>query len=530
MTTALLLLALSTQPQAPSGSIAGIVIDAHTGRPLANALVRAAPHMGRGLIKSTVSDEEGRFAFADLPQGAYVLSAQRPGYLPTNLGQRRQDGPGTPIELAEGETRDKIAIPMSRGGVIVGRVVDDYGDPVTGVRVHVVPHAGFRPGARTDDRGLYRIYGLTPGDYVVQAQVTFMAHVGSFAKAGPVSTFFPSTTDMRAAQRVKVRGGEETSGVNITLVTARLADITGRAVNSRGGPMPGATVNLVQHLGRTSSSMANSTVKPDGTFQIRAVPPGEYGVEINYPPHVGPGEVQEKARARVQVDGETIDDLLLVGERGATVRGRVVTDTGEPLPIKHTQLAVMMQRAPDEVIWSGDMPAVLEDFSFELKNLFGRHRLDVSMNAPSGQWAVKSVRWRDQEIGHRFIEYGGGQVFDDVEVVMSNDWATLSGYVRDQRNDPVVDMPLVLFPTDAALWIPFSRYLRTMRTAPGGRYGLSTLFGGEYYVAMAPHLVVEGDWQTPEFLRSLIDVATRITIADGEEQVLELRVRREIQE
>ena len=525
--TWLLLMSLLQAP-ALTGSISGVVIDAQTRTPLSNAHVRLTPDAGRGIYRSVVTDAEGRFALASLPEGRYVLSASRQGYLPTNLGQRRQGGPGTPIELAAGETRDKIGIPMSRGGVITGRVVDDYGDPVTGVNVQLLPRQPGAPPARTDDRGVYRLFALTPGEYVVQAELSFMAHVGAFTKAGPVSTFYPSTTDPHAAQRVRVAVGREVSGVNITLVTAALADVSGRAMNARGAPMANATVNLIQRVGVMTSSMSSGTVKADGSFRIRGVPPGVYVIEANYPPNSNPSEVQEKARSTVHVDGENIQDVLLVGQRGSVLRGRVVTDTGEPLPVKHNQLAPILHRAADETVWTGQGPPLAEDFTFEWQHLFGRHRLDVLMNPSSGQWAVKSIRWRDREIGNQYLEFGAGQVFDGVEVVMSNDWATLSGYVRDQRNDPVTDMPLVLFPTDPALWIPDSRYLRTMRTAPGGRYGLSWLHAGEYYVAMAPQLA-EGEWQHPEFLRSLIDVSTRITIADAEEQVLELRVRRDPQ-
>jgi hypothetical protein len=273
MTATLLLLMALAQAPAPTGTITGVVIDAQTRTPLSNASVRLTPDAGRGINRSVVTDAEGRFTLEAVPQGRYVLSASRQGYLPTNLGQRRQGGPGTAIELADGEARDKITIPMTRGGVITGRVVDDHGDPVTGATVQLLPRQGGTPPARTDDRGVYRLFALTPGEYVVQAQLSFMAHVGAFAKAGPISTFYPNTTDPRAAQRVRVAAGGEVSGLNITLVTASLADVSGRAMNARGAPMDGATVNLIQRLGSmTSPARADLASRPrrNGVARTRA--------------------------------------------------------------------------------------------------------------------------------------------------------------------------------------------------------------------------------------------------------------------
>ena len=45
---------------------------------------------------------------------------------PRQFGQRRPGEPGTPIELSDGQIADKVNFALSRGGVIAGRILDDW--------------------------------------------------------------------------------------------------------------------------------------------------------------------------------------------------------------------------------------------------------------------------------------------------------------------------------------------------------------------------------------------------------------------
>jgi hypothetical protein len=83
----------------------------------------------------------------------------------------------------------------------------------------------------------------------------------------------------------------------------------------------------------------------------------------------------------------------------------------------------------------------------------------------------------------------------------------------------------VLFPTDEEWWTPGSRHVRQMRASLRGAFGISSLLAGEYWLA-ADVDIEEGQWQDPEFLRSLTEQATRVTIREGETEVVNVTLRR----
>ena len=136
-----------------------------------------------------ITDDAGRFAFRDLPAGRYTVSATKPAYLNTAYGAR---GParsgamlaGTAVALSDGQQVTNVNMKMTRGGVISGMIREPGGQPARSARVTVMvcyarsaatgertltPGSfGDRSGA-TDDRGIFRIYGVPPGDYLVSA-------------------------------------------------------------------------------------------------------------------------------------------------------------------------------------------------------------------------------------------------------------------------------------------------------------------------------------------------------------------------
>ena len=151
------------------GSISGVVVVAGSGIPARRARVSLSSNEGRGRTAST--DDSGRFAFAQLPEGRYALSASKPGHIAGSFGQRVPGRQGTPIQLADGQQM-RVQLQIWKGSVITGTVLDEQGEaipntPVRGFRY--VFQGGQRVlqptgNAQTDDRGVYRLFGLQPGD------------------------------------------------------------------------------------------------------------------------------------------------------------------------------------------------------------------------------------------------------------------------------------------------------------------------------------------------------------------------------
>ncbi len=165
--------------EAPKGTavLKGVVVAADTGAPIRRAQVRAvAPDTGDNRMATT--DEQGRFEIRELVGGRYSITASKGGFVTLQYGQRRPSERGTAVDLPAGATIEKLAIGLPRGSVIAGRIVDEFGEPLTGAQVQVLRYAyvngarQLRPAGqsdRTDDQGSFRVFGLPPGDYAVSA-------------------------------------------------------------------------------------------------------------------------------------------------------------------------------------------------------------------------------------------------------------------------------------------------------------------------------------------------------------------------
>jgi hypothetical protein len=161
----------------PKGRIAGRVLTADTGRPVARARVfinAAEVPGGRG----TQTDADGTYEFTELPAGRYTVNVSKTGFISLSYGQRRPLQAGTPLQLADAQQLSGIDFRLPRGSVIAGHVMDETGDPMPGISVQVMRYQyaqGNRQlmpagNAQTDDQGAFRVWGLNPGDYYVSAQ------------------------------------------------------------------------------------------------------------------------------------------------------------------------------------------------------------------------------------------------------------------------------------------------------------------------------------------------------------------------
>lgn len=163
-------------PQTGTGGISGTVVLADSSRPVRRARVTLNGAEVR-VTKTTVSDDQGNFTFSELPAGRYTLSASKPGYVNATYGQKKPGRPGTQIQLIDTQKLTNLKLPLPKGGVLTGVVLDENGEPTPGTQVTAFRYE-MRTGQKqltqagndqTDDRGMYRIYGLLPGDYVVRA-------------------------------------------------------------------------------------------------------------------------------------------------------------------------------------------------------------------------------------------------------------------------------------------------------------------------------------------------------------------------
>lgn len=305
------------------GTITGSLVVSGTGQPARRARLTLSANDQPGGSRSAIADDTGAFSFAALPAGRYSLTASKPGYLNATYGQRTPGRQGTPIQLGDGQ-RLKVQMQIWRGSVITGTVLDEHGDaiPNTPVRaMRYVLQSGVRTlqqtgSGQTDDRGVYRIFNLQPGEYVVSAtprNVNNQAAVAQAAVAqriaavtaaggaqqaqvlaerlqelsstpagsddpmtGYAPVYYPGTTSLANAMSVMVGPTEEKGGVDFQYQIVSVARIDGVVTTSANAQLGQNVQITLTSAGTAGAFNQGARADAQGAFRLQNVPPGQY--------------------------------------------------------------------------------------------------------------------------------------------------------------------------------------------------------------------------------------------------------------
>jgi len=526
--------------------IKGRVVTADGARPLRRVQISvSSPELGEP--RSVSTGTQGTFEIKDLPAGRYTVSASRAGFLGLNYGQRRPGEGGRPIQLADGQTIDRVDFALPRMSVISGRVTDEIGEPLAGVTVfpmqaryfrgrkRMVPVGGM---VRTDDTGEYRLIGLIPGDYYVMGTTrdSWTVEGNDKERVGFGPTFFNGTLVVANAQAVKLTLGREVSGIDFGMVPGRVATISGTAMSSSGAPLAGESINLSQEFAgpnmSSSFGFAGAKVNADGTFTIKDIAPGDYKLTIRT---AGDKDrLVEGATTVVSVLGADVEGVSLVTGSAGAISGRVVTDDGlspmaagslAPSSRSGAQLRVSARPLePDSTYqrFTEDNGRVKDDGSFELADVIGLQRLSVGPLA-SG-WAVKEIAFDGKDYADAPIDVRNGQKIEGLTIVVTNKFPTLRGQLVDEKAQPA-EGTVILFPDDQSKWGEGSRLVRSSRPDMTGVFEIKYVPPGDYLIAPIDYAQT-GAWDDPDFLKALQDAATKLTVRDGVPASVNLTLRR----
>lgn len=529
--------------------ITGRVVSADTGTPIRRAQIRITSPDVR-VNRDAVTDSDGRFEILSLPASRYRLYVSKAGYVALEYGHARPFEAGKPLDITVGQSLGKIDFSLPRGSVITGRITDEFGDAVTDVQVQAMRYQ-FVNGQRqltnagrvstTDDIGQFRIFGLMPGDYFVQASMRTNSN-GSLTSADVVEapsgypgTYYPGVADVAQAQAVTVALGQELSSVAFPLVPARLSRMTRTVMSSDGRPLTGAMV-LLRAAGVVGPPRLNigggSPVRPDGTFRLTNVPPGEYLLDVQQRPrdmqnlqNVNLSEL-EFASMPVSVAGD-IDGLSIVTTTGVTVPGRVVfqgantqTVTARNIQITTapTGVASLIMAAAGRALGVG---RVNNDGTFELRGLSGPQLVRTG-GLPAG-WAVKTISLDGVDITDAPFDFRPGMTPGGLIVMLTDRVTEISGTVRDSRGQPVADYVLVVFSENDKLWGARSRFVATTRPNQNGSFSLTGLPPARYLAAVVPSLET-GMQNDVALLAQLRARAENFTLAEGQTLSLNLEM------
>jgi hypothetical protein len=410
------------RPGGRAATITGRVVASEGNFGIANARIvaRAAGVGGAASLRTAISDDEGKFQLTNLRLANYLIRVAAPGYISEPTAATTPATFHRPGEI--------VTLRMVKGGVITGRVLNPNGDPMALARVRVVRVADAEgrpvrdsnptPDRTTDDRGIYRLYGLEPGDYVVAAYSPNMFRAApsqtssAAGQGGEAATYHPSST-LDAATRVKVYGGEETRSIDIRYRVERSYAVRGGVV-ARPAPAgsasssrayisitlwhvaTGIALNFENFLPTGANNLFNFNGVPDGVYELTALTaPGTTDAAVAPP-------------QRITVRGADVNGVVLTLTPFASVTGRVLLETtGTTETVAACREArtaspeeILISARRDEAGAAGQLPSVAALLpveaqpdargEFVLTNMNeGHYSLDV--RPPNRLWYVRDI-------------------------------------------------------------------------------------------------------------------------------------------
>jgi len=470
------------------------------------------------------TDVDGKYEFADVAPGRYTMFVSKPPYVHENLGLLPPDN--KPLEIHGGEALDRVDVSLKRGGVITGRVFDEFGEPVSAVQVHAVQARAINgrrdlqdmSDASTNDLGEFRMFGIPPGQYFVKA--TWRLRVGmpvdddSPDRTGYADTFFPGTVNVEEAQRLTVRAGETIADLTMALSPVKTVRVAGSVVDVSGKPP--SQMNLIVLKGDGNGSVFGAQVKPDGTFIVGNLTPGEYTLRAQaMPPQ------KDSAMLKVTVGSEDIKDVRLIAVPPSKVSGRVIVDPAQAQSLTNP-LQIMLMTVERNVFNPMEPARVADDLSFELSAAAGRYRINWVNLSPG--WMIRAIRINSTDVTDDDIEVKPGENISGIDVELTNKSGTIAGTVMARSGVPSTDYRLIVFAADKKLWTPTSRYFRMGGPDKDGRFKVTVLPPGSYSIVALERVETAVSFNDPEFLQRISASADAVTLADGESRTIDLRI------
>lgn len=520
----------------PRGSITGRVVG-EDGQPLnaARVFVQASRN-GAGLVGNADTGPDGAFKIEGLEVAPYNVTAQVPGtfdaaYLEYERGARVYYRPG-----------DEVTIRVIRGGVITGRVTDARGEPATGVRVNLVrvrtlegsPVQGVNRYMRslertTDDRGVYRSYGLLPGVYVVSAGGRFSMNMfGVLAHSDEAPTFYPSAT-RDATTEVTVRAGEEVAAVDV------------RLRGERGHAVSGTLAGVMESAHAEQATMLN-VISADSTeyvghfqiygrgetegFSVEGLTDGDYDLVAQRFDTTKDWQRVGTFSRRVQIRGADVTGLRVTFAPLASLSGRLVFETPPVVNSKPSAPAAKPAttgegKAPGaaqtckgtaEALWAGagvvarrdatagqplpaSEPSTLEDSpndkgEFAFRGVVaGTYRLDFKLGPGYFLTGVRRGS-RPAEAGATVVRLAQGEQVSDVTVTAAYGAASVDGRVSFPECETCANARarLYLVPQERERADDLLRYSEALVEGKGreGEFSFDAIAPGRYILVALP--------------------------------------------
>jgi peroxiredoxin len=548
-------------PEPPKSTIRGRVIYADTGRAVRRAglMLLSAKNMdGGGKDNAGLTNELGEFEIKDVTEGKYFISVSTPGVLTpfSSISNFLRGGGQDKSVLADvakdfqeivvnGINDTEVIVVVKRGAVITGKIMYADGEAAIGVRVEVlrkkdgqynavVPNmseifgaifGGAAGGLKTDDRGIFRVAGLPAGDYLVRV-VENVSHsevgknrddeflaISGFNRNSMVSTYYPSTSDVKKAEVVKVEIGQEQSEVNITIPERILRNLSGTVVNkATREPLKNARVSIKSEddVNSLFSSMPDFGSKNEtdekGRWNYKELPAGKYTLTVS-PPYDYESSDEKNSQKVKTPKFAAYQKEIIIGEKditdfvaelgyGATVSGTISFESGQILPARMTVSILEEEGKASESDSIGDVgyddgsrekTAPKKSADFKMEGLpAGKFSFYVSGGLSYGEtekaeeFYVKSIRYGGKDITNTVLETKESEELKGVQIILSKDAGKIKGKVLNKNKTAAVGAKIFFVSTDKQKWGNFNSMLFVV-TGSDGEFETSGA-PGEYFV------------------------------------------------
>jgi|SRR5262245_1432763 len=452
---------------------------------------------------SALTDSDGRYRITGLPAGTFTVEAQMAAY----VDEKKSGSRARSITLDRSEQVENIDLSLVRGGVITGRITDSTGRPLIAmkVRLQLAEEESARDQnlramqgfslysefAETDDRGIYRAYGLPAGKYILSAGSGIF---GDVSQKYPL-TYHPDATDDKQATRIEVKEGSEVTGVDIRIGSERgTYEAVGRVIDAESGePVPRASLMCfrIQEPGESPvQSSANATSDAQGNFRFAGLPSGNYSVSFS-PDFLSTSQGEYYTEETTfRIADTNLAGVEVRARRGGAISGVVVLENNRD-PLQRDRLTQMILTA--FVTRKGDpqadfgmsgqgMTRINSDGSFRVVGLApGEVQFGVFSLTGHTPELVRVERDGSQITGN--LEIKRGEVITGVRLIL----ATGTGIIRGQVETAGGSLPEGIAMNVLALRngaINSDENMRQAAVDKKGRFVFEGLLDGEYEVVL----------------------------------------------
>ena len=498
-----------------SGTITGRVIS-DDGQPIPRARInvigRASTRSPRGSL-DIVTDDEGNFRADGLDPAPYSVYASAPGFV------LAPDSTATdPLQLNElrfHRLGEAITITMVKGGVITGKVMNPAGEPVIGITVSAIrvrdesgrlnESASYQRPRITDDRGIYRLYGLAPGTYLVMAGGSGVYSSAYTPFTGKTPVYYPSATRDTASE-ITVRSSEEVTNIDLRYRGERGHSISGKVTGASASTRQVMSANVYLKQANTGALFGNKYIQPgdQNGFAFYAVPDGEYEVVAI---HGGSPDIDMMSTSprRVTVRGNDVTGIELTLVASASIAGNLIM---EKLPAdanrqkceskreSSVEETVLVARPEDETEQSRrsrppfETPPITtptEKGEFIIRNLKAR-RYRVESKLPDETWYVKTITLKTAatapatDPGRNGLALKSGERAVGMTITLAEGAAGLKGKVAAPAGKKLPDQVRVhLVPAEKEAADHVLRYAEA-KAGSDGAFSFSHLAPGKYWI------------------------------------------------